>query len=626
MNNPSPSSTDTVKNSTPDAFNIPLFLKNLPVLPGVYRMLDHEDKVLYVGKAVNLKRRVSSYFQKSDLSPRIKLMVRQIARIEVTVTRSEAEALILENNLIKALAPKYNILFRDDKGYPYLMLSGHRFPQMSYYRGSLKKPNQYFGPYPNAYAVRDSMQILQKAFKLRTCEDSVMENRDRACLLYQIKRCSGPCTGHITAEEYQQNVQAAVAFLNGKTSEVTASLHHKMQQAVNQLDFETAAQLRDQIQVLGLMQSQQFIDSKNPNQQKTDIDILALAEQNDSICINWVSIRGGRRVGDKSFFPDTRFRIDEKRQQYGEAFVAQHYLGKSKPDIIISNFKISDNLCQALIEEQGRQIQFVHKTTGERRIWLRMAEQNAQIAIQQHQLQQNNQRQRLQALAQLLDMDIDQLNRIECFDISHTQGEATIASCVVYEDEAMQPGKYRRFNITTAKAGDDYAAMREVLTRRYGRLADNDDSIGQWPDLVLIDGGKGQVHMALDVWAELGIHIPIVGIAKGPERKAGLEELIIPHQQRNIRIEPHNPALHLLQTVRDESHRFAITGHRQKRAKARITSSLNEIAGVGTKRRQALLTRFGGLRGIMAASIDDLSQTEGISSALAEKIYDQLHH
>ncbi|MDF7676274.1 excinuclease ABC subunit UvrC [Neisseriaceae bacterium ESL0693] len=607
-------------------FNIPLFLKNLPLLPGVYRMLDQAGKVLYVGKAVNLKRRVSSYFQKSNLSPRIQLMVKQIARIEITVTRSEAEALILENNLIKALAPKYNILFRDDKGYPYLMFSGHPFARMSYYRGPLKKNNQYFGPYPNAYAVRDSMQILQKAFQLRTCEDNVMENRERPCLLYQIKRCSGPCAGHISAEDYQKRVEAASAFLNGKTSEVTESLHHKMQKAVSQLDFETAAQLRDQIQALGLLQSQQFIDSKNPNQQKTDIDILALVEQNHCVCINWVSIRGGRHVGDKSFFPDTRFRIDETLAQYGEAFVAQHYLGKAKPDIIISNFTIPDNLRQALIEEQGRQIQFVSQTTGERRVWLRMAKRNAEVAISQHQLQKHSQKQRLQALAELLAMDVDQLHRIECFDISHTQGEATIASCVVYEDEAMQPSKYRRFNITTAKAGDDYAAMREVLTRRYGRLVKDDDSIGTWPDLVLIDGGKGQVHMALDVWADLGIQIPIVGIAKGPERKAGMEELIIPHQKRQIRVDPHNPALHLLQTIRDESHRFAITGHRQKRGKARLTSSLNDIPGIGAKRRQALLTRFGGLRGIIAASIEDLSQTEGISKALAEKIYDTLHH
>ncbi|WP_239373003.1 excinuclease ABC subunit UvrC [Snodgrassella gandavensis] len=604
-------------------FDLALFLKNLPLVPGVYRMLDANDKVLYVGKAVNLKRRVSSYFQKTDLSPRIQLMVKQVARIEITATHSETEALILENNLIKALSPKYNILFRDDKSYPYLMLSGHRFAQMAYYRGTLKKPNQYFGPYPNGYAVRNSIQTLQKVFRLRTCEDSVFEHRDRACLLYQIKRCSGPCVGHISVEDYQSNVKAAVSFLQGKTSELTTSLHAKMQQAAEQLSFETAAQIRDQIQALGLMQSQQFIDSKHARH--SDIDILALTEQNDIVCIHWVSIRGGRHVGDKNFFPDTRYRVAEKLNHYGEAFVAQHYLGKSKPDIIISNFQLPKSLCDALNAENSRQIQFVHNTVGERRIWLQMAERNAQLAIEQHRLQQHSQQHRIEALAQLLDMDAESLNRIECFDISHTQGEATIASCVVYEDEAMQPAKYRRYNITTAKAGDDYAAMREVLTRRYGRLADNDESIGTWPDLVLIDGGKGQVHMALDVWQELGIHIPIVGIAKGPERKAGLEELIIPHQQRNIRVEPHNPALHLLQTVRDESHRFAITGHRQKRAKARVTSSLNDIPGIGSKRRQALLTRFGGLRGVVAASVHDLSQTEGISLALAEKIYASLH-
>ena len=609
-------SDSTSQSTTPTEtgeFNITLFLKNLPLLPGVYRMLDSHGKVLYVG----------SYFQKSDQSPRIQLMVKQVAKIEITVTHSEAEALILENNLIKALSPKYNSLFRDDKSYPYLMLTGHAFPQMAYYRGTLKKPNQYFGPYPNGYAVRNSIQTLQKVFRLRTCEDSVFEHRDRACLLYQIKRCSGPCTGHISAEDYHESVRASVDFLQGKTSELTATLHAKMQQAAQQLDFETAAQVRDQIQALGLMQSQQFIDSKNAKQK--DIDILALAEDNDTVCIHWVSIRGGRHVGDKNFFPDTRYRVSEKLQDYGEAFVAQHYLGKSKPEIIITNFPLPSELRTALNQDHGKQLQYIHKTVGERRVWLQMAERNAQMAIQQHRLQQHSQQYRIEALAQLLDMDADNINRIECFDISHTQGEATIASCVVYEDEAMQPSKYRRYNITTSKSGDDSAAMREVLTRRYGRLADNDDSIGGWPDLVLIDGGKGQVHMALDVWQELGITIPIVGIAKGPERKAGLEELIIPHQQRNIRIEPHNPALHLLQTVRDESHRFAITGHRQKRAKARITSSLNDIPGIGSKRRQALLTRFGGLRGVVAASVHDLSQTEGISQALAEKIYDALH-
>ena len=607
-------------------FNLDLFLKNLPNLPGVYRMFDAENNVLYVGKAVNLKRRVSSYFQKNDLSPRIRLMVKQIHHIETTVTRNETEALILENNFIKALSPKYNILFRDDKSYPYLMFSGHEFPQMAYYRGTLKKPNQYFGPYPNGYAVRDSIQILQKVFKLRTCEDSVFEHRERACLLYQIKRCSGPCAGHISKEDYRADVNQAATFLNGKTDELTQVLHHKMNRAADMLNFEEAAKYRDQIQALGVIQSRQYIDSKNPNN-PNDIDLLAVVVSDGLVCIHWVSVRGGRHVGDKSFFPDTRHDPEPNLQDYAEAFVAQHYLGKDKPDIIISNFSLPESLQQALIDEQGRQIQFVTKTIGERKVWMKMAEQNARIAIGQRQLQQSSQQNRIEALAKVLNMDSDGLKRLECFDISHMQGEATIASCVVYDEQAMQSGQYRRYNITTAKAGDDYAAMREVLTRRYGKMqqAEANGEAVKWPDAVLIDGGKGQIGVAVSVWEELGLTIPLIGIAKGPERKAGLEELILPFTGEVFRLPPDSPALHLLQTVRDESHRFAITGHRKKRDKARVTSSLTDIPGVGSKRRKALLTRFGGLRGVAAASKEDLAQVEGISSALAEKIYEHLH-
>ncbi|WP_373754029.1 excinuclease ABC subunit UvrC [Neisseria weixii] len=607
-------------------FNLDLFLKNLPNLPGVYRMFDAENNVLYVGKAVNLKRRVSSYFQKNDLSPRIRLMVKQIHHIETTVTRNETEALILENNFIKALSPKYNILFRDDKSYPYLMFSGHEFPQMAYYRGTLKKPNQYFGPYPNGYAVRDSIQILQKVFKLRTCEDSVFEHRERACLLYQIKRCSGPCAGHISKEDYRADVNQAATFLNGKTDELTQVLHHKMNRAADMLNFEEAAKYRDQIQALGVIQSRQYIDSKNPNN-PNDIDLLAAVVSNGLVCIHWVSVRGGRHVGDKSFFPDTRHDPEPNLQDYAEAFVAQHYLGKDKPDIIISNFSLPESLQQALIDEQSRQIQFVTKTIGERKVWMKMAEQNARIAIGQRQLQQSSQQNRIEALAKVLNMDSDGLKRLECFDISHMQGEATIASSVVYDEQAMQSGQYRRYNITTAKAGDDYAAMREVLTRRYGKMqqAEANGEAVKWPDAVLIDGGKGQIGVAVSVWEELGLTIPLIGIAKGPERKAGLEELILPFTGEVFRLPPDSPALHLLQTVRDESHRFAITGHRKKRDKARVTSSLTDIPGVGSKRRKALLTRFGGLRGVAAASKEDLAQVEGISSALAEKIYEHLH-
>ena len=614
--------------NTPDSeFDLALFLKTLPALPGVYRMIAADSSVLYVGKAVNLKRRVSGYFQKTaGHSPRIALMVRQVARVEITVTRSEAEALILENNLIKSLSPKYNILFRDDKSYPYLMLSGHEFPQMAYYRGSLKKPHQYFGPYPNGYAVRDSIEVLQKVFQLRTCEDSVFAHRERPCLLHQIKRCSAPCVGAISFEDYRASVNEAAAFLNGRTDVLSQTLQHKMQQAAANLQFEEAARYRDQLQALGLVQSRQFIDSRNPNAPH-NIDILALAVEQGGVCINWASIRGGRHVGDKNFFPDTRHDPDPNGQDYAEAFAAQHYLGKTKPDLVISNFRLPESLQEAVSSEHGKAVQFVSNTRGERKVWLDMAVQNARLALSRHLLQNSSQIRRTAALAELIGLPENELQRLECFDISHTQGEATVASCVVYDEHAIQPSQYRRYNITTAKAGDDYAAMREVLTRRYGKLAQaqaNGESV-RWPDAVLIDGGKGQIGMALEVWEELGLTIPLIGIAKGPERKAGLEELILPFQNRSLRLPDNSPALHLLQTVRDESHRFAITGHRKKRDKARITSSLNDIAGIGSKRKAALLTRFGGLRGIQAASIDDLAQTEGISRALAEKIYAALH-
>ena len=614
--------------NTPDSeFDLALFLKTLPALPGVYRMIAADGSVLYVGKAVNLKRRVSGYFQKTaGHSPRIALMVKQVARVEITVTRSEAEALILENNLIKSLSPKYNILFRDDKSYPYLMLSGHEFPQMAYYRGSLKKPHQYFGPYPNGYAVRDSIEVLQKVFQLRTCEDSVFAHRERPCLLHQIKRCSAPCVGAISFEDYRTSVNEAAAFLNGRTDVLSQTLQHKMQQAAANLQFEEAARYRDQLQALGLVQSRQFIDSRNPDAPH-NIDILALAVEQGGVCINWTSIRGGRHVGDKNFFPDTRHDPDPNGQDYAEAFAAQHYLGKTKPDLVISNFRLPESLQEAVSSEHGKAVQFVSNTRGERKVWLDMAVQNARLALSRYLLQNSSQIRRTAALAELIGLPENELQRLECFDISHTQGEATVASCVVYDEHAIQPSQYRRYNITTAKAGDDYAAMREVLTRRYGKLAQaqaNGETV-RWPDAVLIDGGKGQIGMALEVWEELGLTIPLIGIAKGPERKAGLEELILPFQNRSLRLPDNSPALHLLQTVRDESHRFAITGHRKKRDKARITSSLNDIAGIGSKRKAALLTRFGGLRGIQAASIDDLAQTEGISRALAEKIYAALH-
>ncbi|WP_054285759.1 excinuclease ABC subunit UvrC [Gulbenkiania mobilis] len=599
----------------PVPFDARPVLATLPNLPGVYRMLDAEGSVLYVGKAIDLKKRVSSYFQKSDLSPRIQLMVRQIAAIETTVTRSEAEALILENNLIKALAPRYNILFRDDKSYPYLMLSAHAYPQMAYYRGELKRPHQYFGPFPNSYAVRESIQILQKVFRLRTCEDSVFANRSRPCLLFQIKRCSGPCTGEIGEEAYREDVRNAAAFLQGKQSELIDELTRRMMAASEALEFEKAAELRDQVQALARVQEKQFVSS---NHSQLDCDVVAVVLEEGMVCVNLVMIRGGRHLGDKSFFPNNPDDTDASANL--EAFLAQHYLGAPLPPVIIVNAQIGHTLRDYLVEQAERRLAIVSNPIGERRVWLEMAEKNASLALSQRAATRATQNARLSALVEAL--ELEQAQRFECFDISHTMGEATVASCVVYDKGAMQSSEYRRFNIETAKPGDDYAAMREVLTRRYSRLAEGE---GVLPDVVLIDGGKGQVGIACEVLSELGLQLPIVGIAKGEERKPGLETLILPYLQKTIQLPRDHPGLHLIQTIRDEAHRFAITGHRARRAKARTLSTLEDIPGIGPRRRQLLLTRFGGLRGVKAASIEDLARVEGISHTLAEAIYNALH-
>ncbi|KZE25409.1 excinuclease ABC subunit UvrC [Crenobacter luteus] len=599
---------------TTPAFDPKAVLASLPNLPGVYRMLDANGDVLYVGKAVDLKRRVSSYFQKNDLSPRIQLMVRQIAAIETTVTRSEAEALILENNLIKALAPKYNILFRDDKSYPYLMLSGHDFPQLAYYRGPLDKRHQFFGPYPNGYAVRESIQILQKVFRLRTCEDSVFANRSRPCLLYQIKRCSGPCVGLISADDYRRDVHGAAAFLQGRQHELIERLSARMEEAAAALEFEQAAELRDQIQALARVQEKQFVESSS----QLDCDVVVAVEEGGLVCVNLTMIRGGRHLGDKSLFPDGAG--DADAQSALEAFLGQHYLSAPLPPVVLVNREVDEALRDYLSERAGRRLAIIANSIGERRVWLEMAEKNARLAIGQRAASRATQTLRLAALAEQLEMDA--LERLECFDISHTMGEATVASCVVYDKGAMQPSEYRRYNIETAAAGDDYGAMREALTRRYAKIAGGD---GKRPDVVLIDGGKGQVGVALEVLAEVGLDLPVVGVAKGEARKPGLETLILPFLQKTVQLPGDHPALHLIQTIRDEAHRFAITGHRARRAKARVTSSLEDIPGIGAKRRQRLLTRFGGLRGVAAASVDDLAQVDGISRALAEKIYNALH-
>jgi excinuclease ABC subunit C len=608
-------------------------LDSLPLLPGVYRFFDAKGEVLYVGKANQLRKRVSSYFQKTNISPRIRLMVSHIARIETTATRSEAEALLLENNLIKSLRPRYNILFRDDKSYPYIVLTGHRSPRLTYYRGTPNRQHQYFGPYPNAYAAKESIQLLQKVFRIRTCEDSVFNNRTRPCLLHQINRCTAPCVKLISGEDYQADIRNAVLLLQGRQQEVEQAMRKAMEQAAGAQHYEQAAALRDQLRALHTVQQKQFVESTGS---ATDADIIALVQsekllaghpQDGQVCVNLAMVRGGRHLGDKSFFPEHAEGLNA--EEIVQAFIAQHYLNRSVPPLLVLAAECHDEaLAQLLGEQAGHAVRISTATSGERRQWLEMGQRNALLALQQRIAQQGGQQLRLDKLRAWLEMP--EMRRIECFDISHTMGEATVASCVVYENLDMRPSQYRRYNITGITPGDDYAAMRQALTRRYQKLAEACPEPGRRgegarPDLVLIDGGLGQLRIAMEVMHELGLNdLALVGVAKGEERKAGLEQLIFPDgTARQLRSD--DPALHLIQQIRDEAHRFAITGHRAKRGKARTASSLEEISGVGDKRRRSLLTHFGGLREVAQASVEQLCQVEGISKALAEKIYQQLH-
>ncbi len=593
-------------------------LANLPNLPGVYRMLGEAGEVLYVGKARDLKKRVSSYFQKTGLSPRIQLMVGRIRDIQVTVTRSESEALLLENNLIKALAPRYNILFRDDKSYPYLLLSGHAYPRMAYFRGTPDRRDRSFGPYPNAHAVRESMQILQKVFRLRTCEDSVFAHRSRPCLLYQIHRCSGPCVGHITVGDYARDVENAALFLGGKDREVLDRLTAKMEQAASELRYEAAAGYRDQIQALSMVREKQFVESRSTR----DADVVALALQGGVACVYLMMIRGGRNLGGKAYFPSNAEQADAA--VILEAFLSQHYSGRGVPPLVVLPAEV-EGAAQWLAEQAGRRVQVISRPIGERRAWLRLAESNAAQALAAREGQRASQEARLAALNDVLGES--GIERIECLDVSHTMGEATVVSCVVYDRGAMQNSEYRRYNIANPTPGDDYYALREALTRRYGKLVMEDKpGAGVLPDLLLIDGGRGQLNVAVAVLTELGLtDLPILGVAKGEERKPGQEQLIRPDEVEPLRLPPDHPALHLIQQVRDEAHRFAITGHRARRAKRRNRSTLEDIGGVGPKRRQRLLQTFGGLRGIQSAGVEELAQVEGISRELAERIYRELH-
>jgi excinuclease ABC subunit C len=582
-------------------------------------MLNSAGEVLYVGKALDLRKRVGSYFRAGAVhSPRIAVMVAQVAAVETTVTRSEAEALLLENNLIKSLTPRYNILYRDDKSYPFMMLTGHEFPRLAFHRGTLERQNRHFGPFPNAGAVRESIQLLQRVFRLRTCQDAVFNNRSRPCLLHQIHRCTAPCVGLIDKASYARDVADAVLFLEGKEDEVLLSLTERMERCAERMEYEQAALLRDQIQTLRKVRERQFVDRGEG--ESVDTDVIACVSASGMLVVNLVMIRGGRHIGDKSFFPQNA--DPEDLAGALEAFLTQHYLERPVPARIVVNQPLDVTpLAELLSAQAHRRVEITHSVRSERRVWVEMAEQNARLAAEQKLAQQATQEARLRALQSALEME--HIARVECFDISHTMGEATVASCVVYEAGQMRKSEYRRFNIGTAVAGDDYAAMREVLQRRYRRLVAGEARL---PDLALIDGGKGQLGVACEVFSELGLsEVQLVGVAKGEERKPGLETLWLPGREHPLELAPNHPGLHLIQQIRDEAHRFAIQGHRARRGKTRTGSVLDAVEGIGSKRRQRLLTRFGGLKGLLAASVDDLAQVEGVSRTLAQRIYQQLH-
>jgi excinuclease ABC subunit C len=651
----------------------------LPPLPGVYRYFDADGMVLYVGKAINLKKRVSSYFQKNHGGTRIGHMVSKIVRMETTVVRSEAEALLLENNLIKTLNPKYNILFRDDKSYPYLKMSGMptskggkgdkggagdpkavaNFPRVSYYRGAVEKKHNYFGPYPSAWAVKEAILLMQKVFRLRTCEDPVFSNRTRPCLLYQIKRCSAPCVGHISAEDYAHDIANAEKFLKGDSRQVMTALEARMMAHADKLEFEQAAELRNQVAALSNVLHQQSVD----NVADRDVDILAVKVQGGRACVNLAMVRGGRHLGDRPYFPvhveDASILYNEIDSEMDgqmdgdkpvptakpvevlvlEAFVAQHYIDVAVPPSLVTSEPVSKSLIAALSLQTGVKVTAVHQPREQRRIWLEMAQTNANLQLARLLSEEGSQQARTRALADALDLAPDALDelRVECFDISHTAGESTQGSCVVFHHHKMQNAEYRRYNIADITPGDDYAAMRQVLMRRYGKLSEAlkeakttgqvSAGTGRLPDLVLVDGGKGQVSQAREVFELLGLDLSlIVGVEKGEGRKVGLEELVFADGREKVYLGKDSAALMLVAQIRDEAHRFAITGMRAARAKVRVGGGkLEEIPGIGPKRRAKLLQRFGGVRGVALAGAEDIATVDGISRELAEEIYRALH-
>jgi excinuclease ABC subunit C len=602
------------------SFDAKAFLASLTELPGVYRMLDAGGAVLYVGKAKNLKKRVSSYFRENVSSPRIAHMVSQIAAIETTSTRTEAEALLLENNLIKSLSPRYNILFRDDKSYPYIVVTKGEFPRLGFYRGNPDRKADYFGPYPSSWAVRDSIHLLQKMFRLRTCEDTVFSNRSRPCLLYQIKRCSGPCVELISPQDYAADIQLASIFLLGKQHEVNKRLTLSMEEASSRLAFEQAAVFRDQIQSLRQVQEKQFVSSSKGE----DVDIVVALQAAGQLCVNIAMVRGGRHLGDRPLFPSNAG--ESSASDAIAAFIHQHYAAHPAPArLLVLPFPTEEEKGEAeisLAQLAGRHVPILEAYSVVNKAWVDMALQNAQLAILARNQATAQQEQRLAALQEALQLP-EAIARIECFDISHTQGEATVASCVVYQGNGMKKADYRRFNIRDIQPGDDYAAMRQAVSRRYDSIAAGE---GIAPDLILIDGGKGQVSSAFSALSDLGLaHLSMLGVAKGEGRKPGLESLIFPDGREPLQLPPNHPALHLIQEIRDEAHRFAITGHRAQRSKARKTSKLDSLPGIGPARRKALVARFGGLAGVLAATADQLAEVTGISQEMADKIYSALH-
>ncbi len=612
----------------------------LPALPGVYRYFDAKDDVLYVGKAKDLKRRVSSYFQKNHGGSRIGMMVARIARMETTVVRTEAEALLLENNLIKTLNPRFNILFRDDKSYPYLKITSHAYPRMTYYRGAVDKRHQYFGPFPSAWAVKESIQLMQKVFRLRTCEDSVFNNRSRPCLLHQIKRCSGPCVPAGQTGEYARDVHSAEAFLRGETDEVMASLQLQMGAYAERFEYELAAEVRNQIQALSKVLQQQVVEESSATGRDRDVDILAVKVQGGKACVNLAMVRGGRHLGDRAFFPKhvddaTAVRLDDEdalspERQVLEAFMAQHYLAAPVPGLIVVSEAVDAGLAEALGAQGGSRVTVQAQPRGQRRIWLEMCVKGGELALARLLAEEGSQQARTRALIEALDLSVTEIDkfRIECFDISHTAGEATMASCVVFEGHQMQSSQYRRYNIEGITGGDDYAAMRQVLTRRYSKMAEAAQlGTGRLPDLVLVDGGRGQVSMAREVFVELGLDLGLIaGVEKGEGRKVGLEELVFADGREKVYLGRDSAALMLIAQIRDEAHRFAITGMRAKRAATRTGGSrLEDVPGVGPKKRAQLLQRFGGVRGVAGASVDELASVKGVSRELAEEIYRALH-